>query len=160
MNIYKRYDKDQDAEVNGVWIDFGDGAQIKIARFGHKEHAEVIKRLQKPYQAILRVGGSIPEDKQTEIAIESMAQAIVRDWRGIKDADNSDIPFNLDNVRKVLGDLEDLRNLIAQVAMEAETYRKETLEAAGKPLPTPSDGTANGESPAPSPCSGPELKAD
>ena len=132
MKVNQRFATDASAEEEGVWVDIGEGAALKIARFGNKRHEQVLDRLRKPYRNILRTGGEIPKDRAETIVIEAMAEALLLDWRGLEDDDGKAIAHDKDTAVGLLTDLKDFRNQVAAIAMEAETYRASALEAAAK----------------------------
>lgn len=144
MKIYSRYKTDEDAELNGTWVDLGDGAQVKVARFGNAKHREIIAKLQKPYAGTLKAGLEIPEEAKMKMAVESIATSILLDWRGIEDENGSPLPYSLDNARKLLNDLKDFRDTVTYLAMQQETFRQTALEQAAKNSEPASGGGSNG----------------
>lgn len=132
MKVRKAYATDSSAIEFGVWVDFGDGARCKIARFNNPAHAKYIDELRKPYRAILRAGGTIPDEKADEITIKSLARCVLVDWAGFEEDDGSPMPYSVEKAIELLTDLPDFRNRIAQISMQSENYRIETLEAAAK----------------------------
>lgn len=132
MRIYEKFATDAQAEIEGVWVDLGGGASVKVARFGNPKHTELVKQLQKPYAQSIKAGVDIADDLKTAMAVESMAQAILLDWKGIEDEDGKLIPHSIENAKKLLGDLKDFRDTIAFLATQQETFRKAALEQAAK----------------------------
>jgi len=145
MNLYRRFETDETAEREGVWVDMGDGLKVKVARFNNPAHRKIVESLQKPYRNILRAGGRLPADVQEDIAIRSMAEAILLGWEGVTDEAGAPLAYSAANAAKVLGDLRDFREQVAFLALEAETFRREALEEAGKNSVPASPGTSNGD---------------
>ena len=131
-NLYSRFATDSKLENDGVWVDMGADLQVKVARFGNPVHEKVMEKLRRPYRNILRSGGQLPEDVQTKLTVQGMAEAILLDWKGVTDASGKDLPHSIDNAVQVLSDLKDFRNEIAFLAMERETFRAQAIEKAAK----------------------------
>lgn len=144
MKIYSRYKTDDDAELNGTWVDLGDGAQVKVARFGNTKHRELIAKLQKPYTSILKAGLEIPEDAKMKMAVESIASAILIEWRGIEDESGKEIPYSIEAAKKLLTELKDFRDTITYLAMQQETFRQTAIEEAAKNSEPVLGGGSNG----------------
>jgi len=145
MKIKQHFATDASAEEEGVWVEIGEGAAVKVARFGNKRHEKALDRLRKPYRNILRTGGEIPKDRAEAIVIESMAEALLLDWRGFEDDDGRAIAHDKETAIGLLTELKDFRNQVAAIAMEAETYRASALEAAAKNSKSGSRGRSASE---------------
>ena len=146
MNIYSKFKTDENAETNGVWVDIGDGASVKVARLGNPNHEKIMERLRKPYRGILRTGGSLPDSVSTDIAIKGIVDSILLDWDGFQDENGKDLPYSQEAADKLLREMKDFRELVAFLATEQETFRAEGLKEAAKNSEPPSDGGSSGES--------------
>ena len=143
-SLYESLEVDRGAKEDGVWVAVLDGVEIKVASTDSKRYRDVSRRLMKPYFKILQAGGRIPDDKQVEIAVVIAADSLLLDWKGVTDRDGNELPFSRENVIKVLTDLEVLRNMVAEIAGEAETFNKAALELAVKNSAKPSVGKSSG----------------
>ncbi len=143
-NIYELLETDTDAEEDGIWVEISDGVRVKIASTDSKRYREKVVQLLKPYRKILQAGGRIPEAKQEQIAIESIVDGLLLDWKGITDRGGKTMKFNRENALKVITELKKFRELISEIAGEAETFNKHALEDAAKNSPAPSAGTSAG----------------
>lgn len=124
---------DAGAELDGIWIPYPlvDGIEVKIARFGNKNHEKSLKRLRKPFTAYNKE----PSDEQAErITLESLVDAVLLDWRGIKDGD-SDVEYSKDVAMQILADpsARDFLDFIVKASTDINTFRKERIAEAGKP---------------------------
>lgn len=131
-NLYARFQTDKVLEENGVWVDFGDGLEVKVARFNSARSKEVRRRLEKPFKGVFRSGQDLPEDKSTDILVKQMAEAIILDWKGVLGPDGKVLEPTLENKIKVLTDLPDFREVIATAALESATFKTLEDEEAGK----------------------------
>lgn len=146
LNLYKEYESDENVEVDGAWIDLGDGAKVKVARWGNPNHEKVIERLRRPYRSMIRSGRDLPKQVSDRIATESLAEAILLGWEGLLDRKGKAIPYSKENALNLLSDpaLKDFRETISSIALQAETFRKESLETAAGNSKSTSDGESDG----------------
>lgn len=144
MSLRDRYNTDQSLEEEGVWVDFGDGLQVKIRRLNSKHSRETRRKLEKPYSTQFR-GREMPDSLQETLLNQQMSKSIVVDWKGVDDpyADvkpgDKDAPalaHSEENVLKLLSDPEfkDFRDDILTAAMERTTFEKEQRKAKEKNL--------------------------
>ncbi|UXO93746.1 putative pre-tape measure chaperone protein [Pseudanabaena phage Pan1] len=115
---------DKDAKTNGVWIPFGGGAEMKIASFDSPAFTEAFRKATKPYQDL---GRSVPEDDQVQIMTDCMAAHIVLDWKGVYEGDN-EVPHSFENVRRVLKELEWVRDRVIAEARKLENFKAKQRE--------------------------------
>lgn len=130
MNIFEQFESDLDAEVEGVWVELGDGAEVRVARLNNARHNKVLDRLRRPY----RNHRNIPDDVNEKIATQAMAEAILLDWKGIEDRDGNPISYSTEKAIELLSDpaMKNFRNRVAYIALEEESFRKASLDAAAK----------------------------
>lgn len=130
MKISK-FATDLDLEEGGVWVDIGDGAQLKIARIGNPRYQKVIRRLRAPYRAQIR-NKTIPEDVSDDLVVKAIAECILLDWKGLEDDNGKSIKYSQDRAYELLTGLKDFRLLVAEIAMEGEAFRMAEAEEEGK----------------------------
>ncbi len=143
-NLYELLETDSNAEEEGIWVEISDGVRIKIASTDSKRYREKVIQLLKPYRKILQAGGRIPDNKQEQIAIDSIVDGLLLDWDGVTDRKGKVLDFSRDNALKVVTELKKFRELIAEIAGEAETFNKQALRDAAKNSATPSAGSSSG----------------
>lgn len=143
MELYKQFETDTVAEVEGVWVDLGDGGSVKVARLNNPNHKKALDHLRKPYKNMLRTGRGLPDDVAEKISSQAMAEAILLDWKGLKGRDGKEVAYSPEKALELLMDpaLKDFRDNVAYLAMEQETFRKEALETAAKNSDTSSPGS-------------------
>ena len=59
-------------EEEGVWVDFGQGLEVKIRRSDSRRSREVFRRLYKPYRKMEEAGNAIPHDDEILIKLDSV----------------------------------------------------------------------------------------
>lgn len=127
-------------EVEGVWVPLDENASVLVARFNNKKHAAAIERLRAPYRAQISTGRGISDEVSNKIALESMLEAILLDWKGILGDDGKELPFTKENARVAL-EIKDFRDIIAGIALQREIFRKAEVEEAVKNSATTSSGS-------------------
>lgn len=116
---------DKDAKQNGVWIDFGGGASIKLANFDNPSFTDAFRKATKPYNDL---GKKIPEDDQLEIMARTMSRYIILDWKGIFDGDD-ELSYSPENAERLLKEIEWIRMRIIEEAKNLENFREKAREA-------------------------------
>jgi len=144
MNLRKRYESDPVAEVEGVWVEIDPDAKarVKVARFNNPEHEKCLEKLRKPYRNMR----SLPKSIGDKIMNESMAEAILMGWENISLDGKKALPYSRENALKLLSDPEmhDFRETVLSIALEAESYRKSSLEEAAGNSPSASNTESSG----------------
>ena len=132
MNLHRRLATNLDAERDGAWVDLGEGAAIRVARFNNPRHKALRERLLRPYRGLLLAGRDLPDDVEDRIAIDCLAETILLDWRGIVDGQGLPVPFEHETARALLSSLRDFRETVAWHALQAETFRAAEIEDIAK----------------------------
>lgn len=124
---------DTKAEIDGIWVPFplNPEIEVKIARFMNHAHEKALKRLRQPYTSY---GKALTEAQERRIFIESLAEAVLLDWKGIKDGEQ-EIAYSKEEAMRILSldEARDFRDFIATVSSDMDTFRKERIAAEGKP---------------------------
>lgn len=137
MGMYDIFQTDEDLEVSGIWIDYGD-FRVKIASAGqgNKKYVRYAEKALKPVRRAMQAG-ALSNERSLSIMSDIFAKTIVIDWQvkvegnwktGIEGPDGEIIPFNYDNVKKVFEDLPNLFIDIQEQANSIANFRKIELE--------------------------------
>ena len=120
-------------EDEGVWYyPYGDAnAGFLLGRYGSRRFKAARVAAREKYARDLATGDS--EEVSEKIAVEVMAEAIVLDWKGVKD-DGKELPYSKENAIKVLGDpgLHDLRDLLVAQASSGSRYLAAEVQKTAK----------------------------
>ncbi|CTQ45771.1 hypothetical protein [Roseibium aggregatum] len=127
MDIGK-FRTNKEAEIEGAWVDIGDGCKVKVARANNSEYTKKMQKLSKPHAAQARAG-NLGEELATEILCEAMAETILLDWEGLKDGGKV-VPYSTNAAFEILRDVPDFRSFIFDLASEAAVFRNEINEDA------------------------------
>ncbi len=132
INLHQRFATNAQAERDGAWVDLGEGAAIRVARFNNPRHKTLRERLLRPYRGLLLAGRDLPEDVEDRIAIDCLAETILLDWRGIEDGQGQPMSYDVETARSLLTSLRDFRETVAWHALQAETFRAAETQAIAK----------------------------
>jgi hypothetical protein len=132
LNLRQRFATNAKAELEGAWVDLGEGAAIRVARYNNPRHKALRDRLLRPYRGLLLAGRDLPEDVEDRVAIECLAETILLDWRGLLDDQGQALAYDREVARGLLTSLRDFRETVAWHALQAETFRAAEVEAIAK----------------------------
>lgn len=150
-DLRKNFGTSEELQNDGAWTnDLGDGLKLKLARLRNPEFRKMYQRALKPYQQQIRRGTLDPSIEEG-IINKCVAKTVLLDWKKLN-LDGEAIPYSTENALRILSDpdLTDFRDLVVELASDAELFREENLEDASKNLLTGSSGTQNGENTSPS----------
>jgi hypothetical protein len=140
-DIFKTFETDLDAEVNGETIQLTDEIWVSVARSQNTNHRKALELLTRKHRAQIQNGTIAPEVLE-EIANRAASETLLLDWGGI-DVDGKKLPYSIENAYKLLSDprLKDFREQVFLIASEAATFRKAEIEEAAKNSAASSPGT-------------------
>lgn len=121
---------DKKLEEQGVWHDMGD-SRLLVARFNNKRYTTRLRTLLKPFNALINAGGAKADEVIEKITVQCMAETILLGWEGALD-DGEAIEYSTDNAQAMFKKYPDFKELIADLAMQAQHYRTATLEDIAK----------------------------
>ena len=139
MDLARKYKTDSEAEDNGAWIDWGEGAKLKIARVGNPNYQRRAQALMKPHRHA-RDRGTISDDVQTSIITQCLAETGLVDWEGVE-FDGKPIKYSPKAAEKLLNELKDFREDILLVANDLSNFRADEIEDSSKNSPKSSGGS-------------------
>lgn len=113
-----------DAESAGVWVEFAEGCDLRIARLNNPGwEAFIAKEAERRRRWRSR-------DETKSIEIKAYARHILKDWRGLIDDDGTEIPYSVETAKQILTDYPDLREFVILVAQDNDRFRTEAREDA------------------------------
>lgn len=116
MNIYEAFERNLVDE--GKEFPLSDTAYITLLPVGGEKARRAFERLMEPYSPRLNAGGKLTDEENKRLTVDFYTNTVILGWRGMKDRENKDIPFNKENVRALLTDkkLESFFALIIRMA--------------------------------------------
>lgn len=139
MDLGKTFGTSDKLENEGVWIDLGEGAAIKVARAGNRANQRLLRKLAAPHRVALR-SGKLPDDVMERITVQAMAETILIDWKNIE-FEGRPLAYSVENATRVLSALKDFRDYVADQAADMSHFQAEREEAAAKNSPGSSAGS-------------------
>jgi hypothetical protein len=134
MKLYRKYETDLQAEVEGVWVELAVGVRVKIGRWLNDNHVRILDKLKAPYRDQLRAGIPLEKDIMLSIASEAMAEAILLGWEGFEKEEGGELPYSKEEAIKALRSLRDFREDITSLSEVRATFNKYALEKAKQDL--------------------------
>ena len=116
---------DDDAVQNGVWIDFGGDASMKIAPFDNPEFEDAFRKANKPYSDL---GRKPNDDEQEDIMCRTMANHILLEWKNVFEGEEEFL-YSKENAYKLLIEVPRVRAKVITEAQKLENYRAKAREA-------------------------------
>ena len=119
-------------ENGGVWVELDSKTSIKVRRLGCKAFRDSLKEKSEKYKVALRLQ-NLDDDVAERIYAEALAETILIDWRGMELGD-SVIEYSAEQAYEILSDEEnkDFKELVVELAREAETFREQATAAIEK----------------------------
>ena len=120
-------------ENNGVWVDFAEGIQLKIARASNPKYKELLRDFMEPKRKDRREDKLDLEDLAT-LFIEIRAKTILLDWKNIEDNDGKSIPYSSEKAMEFFKDpeLKDFYDFVVVVSESANHYKKDLIKDSEK----------------------------
>tara|TARA_R110002096_G_scaffold375632_1_gene569251 strand:- start:41 stop:457 length:417 start_codon:yes stop_codon:yes gene_type:complete len=127
MSLYKKYETDTKAEVEGIELDFGDGVIFKVARAGKSNPAfsKASRKRTKPYLFAIKAG-TLSDEVATTVLINVYADSVVLGWEGVTDKEGESLEYSRENVVKLLTDLPDLLEQIKEYSEDSDSFNAAT----------------------------------
>ncbi len=129
IDLFTAYATDEQAEINGVERDIGDGTKLVIARMNNLRYARSLTAAYEENRQLLDMGGEASEAKSKEIMIGALADSILLGWQNVK-YKGQDLPYTKANARMVLGH-GDFRTLVIRLAEERAAFQLKLEQAQG-----------------------------
>jgi hypothetical protein len=126
MGIYDKYETDEKAENEGIKV-YLDEALFYVARANsnNKKWSKKWARIALEKKGNTRV---MTSEELRDLTKDIYSEAIIVGWENVVGRDGKEIPYNKENVKKLLTDLPDLFEEIAAVAQNAANYNKSAIE--------------------------------
>lgn len=123
-NIYKQFETDKNAEINGVKTYFGD-CIFYIARAGGANKNYTAKMMKK---ALDTKNSKVSEINIKDFVLDVYAETILVGWENVLDENDKELPYSKENAKKILSELDDIYEEVIKIATTAANYNKAALE--------------------------------
>ena len=124
---------DMEKADGGVWVTYEAGIEVKIARWGNKNHQTYTQQLLRPHLSVIRGKNAEPELLE-DIDKQSAAKYILIDWKNIQDDNDKDIPYSPEKAFEIFKkpEYQDFYKFVVNVSMNRENYRLDAQKDAEK----------------------------
>lgn len=129
MSIYRQFKTSGKHESEGVWLDYGDGGRVRVARAGgsNKTYLKAMERLSRKHKRQLQLD-ILPSEVQQRVMREVVADTIVVEWE-IKGENGEVIPGDRASIIKTFEDLPDFFNDVLLQAQNTALFKEHLDEA-------------------------------
>ena len=138
MSLFKQFATNKDAETQGVWVEYGpneDGTvpSFKLARAGksNEKWAKLLEKATRPHRRALELG-RLDNKISDQIFKGVFVEAVLLDWKNVKDRDGNDFPFTRSNALELMNQLPELYDDLSEKASKATLFAEVELEADAK----------------------------
>jgi len=135
MGIYALFTTDRDLETEGIYLEYA-GARFLVARAGggNKKFTTIAQKRLAPFTEAMR-RGVVDEETSVKVLAEIYADSVILDWENVTDKNDNPLPYNRENVIKVLTELPELFDVIRVESENVKNFRplvsEEDLAALG-----------------------------
>lgn len=114
--------------AEGVWIDYDDGIQFKIARSNTPAYREAVKKIHRQHKRQIDAG-TMSDSLSDSIMAGLMAEHLLVDWKGLM-SDGKEFPYSKENATAFLSEeaYGEIREWIMKQSQDNENYRTEDIK--------------------------------
>ena len=131
----KRFDTNAFTDV--VWVSIL-GGEFKIARAGNPQYEQALE--ESGYRKL-----DDPAEKQHAL-YRAIARGVLKDWKGVVDEHEAEIPYSTANAVEVLLENPDLVGRLLSEANDLSNWKREDVASQAKKPKTSSAGSKSGAS--------------
>jgi len=127
-NLHTIFGTDKNLEEAGAWVEVNGfyGLKIKVRRLRSEAAVKAYERiiLEMFGEGKLRKPSDINATQSQEIIKRQLAEAVLVDWTGLRDAETGeDIPYSIETALELM-EIGDFREFVFQAANDRDTYRE------------------------------------
>lgn len=129
----KIFSTNKDVEKEGIWLTYGEGLEVRIARAGgsNKTFAARYDVLTKPYRRLIQM--EVQDKEVMEGLMRRLyAETVVKDWKGVTDENGNEVSFSVEACVEQFEKYPDLFADVVDNSTKIANYRDEVREADAK----------------------------
>lgn len=125
-NLGALFGTDKNLEENGVWFAIGGGVEFLIRRFS-AQNSRMKMAMAKYYKPRAREidNNTISTQDSLEINVKIFVSTCLINWKGVKDSEGKELPYNAETAIAQLIKYPDLYLELQKLSQSAENYREE-----------------------------------
>ena len=131
MASLKDFMVDAKKEVEGVWVEIGDGLKMLIAGADNPEYRKYRDKILKPLIRKVR-SKRLTNDDLEDLTKRAMAKHILLGWENLDDDAGKPIPYSHEKALSILRESRELFNIVVGYADDQAMFREESNEEAEK----------------------------
>lgn len=112
-------------DIDGVWMDYAEGARVKLARMNNPEYEAYLEKLVRNYVGLggarRRRRTNIPVEEMKPLIIKAMAHTVVKDWSGFQEQ-SVDVPYAPETAERWMLQYDELYRDWQVMASDDEKY--------------------------------------
>ncbi len=120
---------DLDKQLNGTWVPYADGIELKIARWGNERFLEAQRAAVEQRKVVLNTK-ELSEEQRLDANREAASRTILLDWRNLED-DGVPVVYSPEQALAFFRDpeLASFWTFVFLQSLEEANFRKARLEA-------------------------------
>ena len=124
---------DRAASVEGIWSEFDQGFEVKIASALTPEHEVALSEALAPWSDVIR-SGKMTDELREKISKDVAARILIRDWRGLIEEDGAEIPYSPERALGLIEDpgMQHFWKWVKMLSMSHARYRAKLVASAEK----------------------------
>lgn len=127
-NIHAIFSTDKNLEEDGAWVEVSGfyGLKIKVRRMRSEKAIKAYERIiiEMFGEGKLRKPTDINADQSLEIIKRQLAEAVLIDWKNLRDTETGDeIEYSIETAKELM-EIGDFREFVFQAASERDTFRE------------------------------------
>jgi len=134
MSIFNQFETDQDAEKDGIWIEYGENEDgtipaFKVSRMSknNKRYSKALDRATRPHRRAIELE-TLKDDTAERVFMEVFVDTILMDWKNIQTKQGSEIALTKEKALEIFNALPELYEDLQNNARKASLFRQEALE--------------------------------
>lgn len=129
-NLFEMYETDLHKELGGVFLDFGKGTRVRVARAGpsNKKFTQIMESLTRPHRRQMDTD-TLPADVGDRLLHEAFAKGVVLGWENVRDREGNKLPFTVENCIHMFEEIPEWFTQVREAATKFTNFRLHDIEA-------------------------------
>ena len=133
MGKLSQFRLDNETSVEGIWVKFGAGIEIKIARMNNPEFVRHYDEISQPFLSQLRKR-TAGRETTVDLMRDAVAHCIIKDWKNMEDDSGKAIKYSPEKALEIINDPANVifYDFVLDVAGSAHLFFEKQKEEAVK----------------------------
>lgn len=112
-----------ESKQEGTWLTL-EGSKFCIAWYQNPNFQREYKRLTQPYKDVSKLSSTAQKD----ITCEALSKTVLLDWKDVRMADGTEVPYNQETAKAALIKNPELLEWVTNNSMELDNFRKDNIK--------------------------------